>query len=106
VGARTPVRVDVAERRDGAVLIRVTGELDVHTRLLLARSLARHEDRRVLLDLAGVEFADTSGLTSIIGAESAAARAGGSVEIVAVSDVVRRLLKLTSAGSALLRRSA
>ena len=88
------------------MVITVTGELDVHTRLLLARSLARHEDRRVLLDLGAVDFADTAGLNAIIGAGTAAARAGGSVEIVAVSDVVRRLLKLTNAGGALLPKAS
>ena len=102
MGARTPVRVDVAERRDGAVVITVAGELDVHTRLLLARSLAHNEDRRVLLDLSGVEFADTAGLAAITGAASAAARAGGSVEIAAVSTTVRRLLQLTRTGTRLL----
>jgi anti-anti-sigma factor len=100
---RLPVNVDVKERRDGTVCIRVTGELDVATRLLLARSLSRHEAQRVLLDMAGVTFADSAGLTAVVGAESAAARAGGSVELVAASDVVRRLLKLTNARGSLLR---
>ena len=102
VGPRTPVRVDVAERRDGAVAITVSGELDVHTRLLLARALARHEDRRVLLDLRGVEFADSAGLTAVTTAASAAARAGGTVELVGTSDAIRRLLRLTRSGERLL----
>lgn len=101
--ARLPARVDVQDRADGSVLIRVIGELDVATRLLLARALTRHQTQRVLLDLAEVDFADTSGLTAVIGADSAATRVGGSVELVAVSPVVRRLLRLTSAGGSLLR---
>lgn len=106
MGGRALVGVEVEERRDGTVLITVVGELDVHTRLGLARALARHESSRVLLDLERIEFADSAGLNAVMGASSAAARAGGSVEIVAVSPAVRRLLSLTKAGVHLLRKNA
>jgi anti-anti-sigma factor len=98
--------VQVDEQGDGSVAISVAGELDANTRLLLARALGRHERRHVVLDLAAVTFADSAGLNAIIAAHSAATREGGTLEIVAVSSNVRRLLRLTNAGGALLKRIA
>lgn len=102
--ADTTVRVD--EHQGGSVVITVEGELDVHTRLHLARALGRHEHRQVHLDLSGVTFADSAALAAILSANRAATRAGGSVEVVAVSPTVRRLLRLINGGGPMLKRLA
>lgn len=51
---------------------------------------------RVVLDLSETQFIDSSGLGAIIGALKAARIAGGDLRIAAVTDPVRRVLKLTN----------
>ena len=49
----------------------------------------------VVLDMAGVEFVDSSGLGALIGGLKLARQAGGDLRIAAVNDQVRMVLKLT-----------
>jgi anti-anti-sigma factor len=52
---------------------------------------------RVVLDLAGVTFADSTFLTALVTARNKALEKGGSIRLLAVSPAVRRLLDLTGA---------
>src|SRR5215469_2254188 len=58
-----------SEQRGGAVVVAVGGELDLITSRELDEQLtrARRESSRIVLDLAGVEFMDTSSLAVIVG---------------------------------------
>jgi anti-anti-sigma factor len=58
-----------AERRGNATVISVRGDLDIVTSPSLdeCMSEARHESDQIILDLAGVEFMDTSALAVIVG---------------------------------------
>jgi anti-sigma B factor antagonist len=62
----------LATERDGAVLlVRAAGELDMKTAPQLARALeqAQGEGASLVLDMAGVTFIDSSGLSVLISAE-------------------------------------
>jgi anti-sigma B factor antagonist len=60
-----------AENRTGVVLVTVEGDLDVHSSGALyeeaAEAMERADDgSRLVLDLSGVGFADSSGLTALV----------------------------------------
>jgi anti-anti-sigma factor len=85
------------EERDGCAVVRAGGEIDTrtvhefHAAVTRAASLAS----RVVLDLAGVTFVDSSGLGALIVARNSAREIGGSLSLVSPPPVVRRLLGST-----------
>ena len=88
--------VDVREQPDATVLA-VSGELDMASSPRLAEAL-RHlhsTEQPVILDLAGLEFIDATGLHALLEAREGARRAGGELAVVNASRAVCRLLKLT-----------
>jgi anti-anti-sigma factor len=67
-GSNDRLRVDLESRSPGEAALRVTGELDMVTVPILREELARHRGRgrRVVLDLSGVEFIDSTGLVLLM----------------------------------------
>lgn len=51
---------------------------------------------RLVVDLSGVEFIDSSGLGAIVGGLKAARQAGGDLRIAAAGEQVRAVLELTN----------
>lgn len=51
---------------------------------------------RIVVDLAGTEFVDSSGLGALIGGLKSARLAGGDLRIAATPEAVRKVLKLTN----------
>ncbi|TDN91217.1 STAS domain-containing protein [Microbacterium sp. BK668] len=51
---------------------------------------------RIVVDLAGTQFVDSSGLGALIGGLKSARLAGGDLRIAATPDAVRKVLKLTN----------
>lgn len=51
---------------------------------------------RIVVDLSGTEFVDSSGLGGLIGGLKSARLAGGDLRIAAATEAVRRVLKLTN----------
>lgn len=83
---------------DGAVVVRVVGEIDLATAPALdaqLRDLEASGDARVILDLGGVEFMDSTGLHSIIRAQRNADCNGHTLAFRRGSPQVQRLLELT-----------
>ncbi|MET8898314.1 STAS domain-containing protein [Streptomyces albogriseolus] len=77
---------------------RSKGTLDLHTARRLAdtlQSLLLVEGHSVLLDLSGVTFLDSSGLTCLIAAYRTAGTTGARLALIAPSQPVRRMLALT-----------
>ncbi|MFI0444154.1 STAS domain-containing protein [Actinomadura sp. 6N118] len=87
-----------AEPHDGLTVVRLQGELDIANAEDLRQAL--HSARRehgdlVILDLEGLEFMDSHGLSVIISCYKAATTAGGSVSLAAPRPIVRRTLEVT-----------
>jgi anti-sigma B factor antagonist len=89
------------------VLIETTGGVDVArmpAMLVLANAPAVRADLleriatgdgRIVLDMARVEFADSSGLSAILACVNAARRRGGELALLSPSPRVRALIELT-----------
>lgn len=77
----------------------VTGEIDAHTAPLIADAIAGAEPDRIVVDLSGVEFVDSSGLRVLIEAHQQRTGHGRSMVIVNPSVVVRRLFEIAGVDS-------
>jgi anti-anti-sigma factor len=81
---------------DGTRLLVAQGELDIATAPELDAMLARlrAHGHPVVLDLAGVTFMDSTGLTTLIGHWRHAERDGWELSVRAASPAVRRVAEL------------
>lgn len=89
-------QVDLAE--DGAVIVRLSGEVDVASAPLVEHTLQRARATRrrdVRLDLSAVTFCDCAGLNALIASDRLLRAAGSRLTISRLSGPVRRLLLLT-----------
>ncbi len=85
---------------DGALRLRLVGELDLAVRGTLARRLRELRDRRtaVRVDLSGLEFIDAAGAGELINALTDAQTDGWDVEIeTETSTQVQRVLEIVAA---------
>jgi anti-sigma B factor antagonist len=80
---------------DGALV--VLGDIDIATGPALEEAIAQHDTRSgsIVIDLAGVDFIDSSGLRTLLGASTRARAADRHVTLRSVGPEVSRLLDLT-----------
>ena len=93
-----PFCVDVVPG-DGEIVVEAIGELDLYSADVLEREVVRlraagHD--RIVVDLHGVEFIDSTGLRLLIGLHRAAQREGRSLALVAGPRPVQRIFELTA----------
>jgi anti-sigma B factor antagonist len=84
---------------EGALLVMASGELDLAAapRLATVLSMATASDEpAVVLDLAAVDFIDSTALGAIMHASTETEAAGKRMLVVAVDGPVRRLLEITN----------
>jgi len=85
-------------RHGDSCVVRVSGEVDVHTSPSLKAALVDAMGDGcpvVVADLAGVPFIDSSGLGVLIGALRRAREAGGELRVVSGDDAVIKILRIT-----------
>jgi anti-sigma B factor antagonist len=76
--------------------ISVHGDLDIRSAPELCSHLGAHRGCRLVVDLDGVGFCDSTGLRALLGEARETEFAGGSLRIVAAPrSAVRRLLEMT-----------
>lgn len=83
---------------ESATVVAATGELDLHTAPDLDRALKQAtQDQASLLvvDLSGVDFMDSTGLSTIVAAVAAARGYGGKIAVVATSAKIMKVFTLT-----------
>ena len=86
------------ERRDSAVHLALSGELDISTAQRLEDDLARVEAERpelIVLDLKDLAFMDSTGLRLLIMADARAREEGRRVVIGRGNEMIQRVLRLT-----------
>jgi anti-sigma B factor antagonist len=95
--------VEVGEAAGGVLTLRPAGELDIGTAPKLERALL--EDRapgdRIVLDLADLEFIDSTGLRVIVHAVAAAERGGWELRLRQGPPAVRRVFEISGVAGAL-----
>lgn len=96
-----PMTLDVSSEA-GRTVLRVRGEIDLATAPVLEERVQQlQQGEPLVLDLAAVDFVDSTGLRVILGADTRATNQGTSLAIVAVDGPVTRLFDLTGVGSRL-----
>ncbi|MEE1942974.1 STAS domain-containing protein [Streptomyces sp. TRM 70361] len=83
---------------DTATVVAVTGEIDYHSSPVLRTGVGEvitEGHHHLILDMSGVSFCDSSGLSTLVGLWHRARAAGGSLTLTAVSDRLARLLRMT-----------
>ena len=85
---------------DGHTVVELRGELDVSTAADLRERLLAifGEDRTssIILDLSGLGFMDSTGISVLLAAEERAIQLGGALFLVAPQKAVARVLHVTS----------
>lgn len=82
----------------GHAVVAVYGEVDLYTAPNLQTELAalvRDGVSRVVVDLSGVEFCDSTGMNVLLSAMKRLREQGGSLELAAPRPAVRRILQVT-----------
>ncbi|MGS2617362.1 STAS domain-containing protein [Micromonospora sp. LZ34] len=90
--------------RDGGARLWLAGELDLSTAGELAAVLDRLADagtHRLLVDLSGLTFCDSTGIAAFVRGDNRAAAAGGWLRITGATGRVRRVLQVTGLGEVL-----
>lgn len=86
------------DRRDGAVVVAVSGSIDTLTSGSLAESLAEQIEtgaHRLVLDMSGVDYISSAGLRSLLAAVKLARRQGGDFRLAEVDQLVLKVLTLS-----------
>ena len=85
------------EEHGDALVIRIRGEIDHHSavsaRAGVDDALATRQPERVVLDLSGVDFMDSSGLGLIMGRFALVRRYGGKLEVADPSAAVLKMMR-------------
>jgi anti-sigma B factor antagonist len=86
----------VAERGDGYVLVRLSGEVDLSWSQEVRRAVldALAAGTPVGVELSAVSYIDSSGIAALVEGFQQARQKGGRFALVAVSDAVRAVLEL------------
>ncbi|HUO45712.1 MAG TPA: STAS domain-containing protein [Acidimicrobiia bacterium] len=92
------------QEKNGWAVLSPAGEIDLASVELLETrlaDLARNSIDRVLIDLTGVTFLDSTGLRTLLSAHTRLAEEGGTLALVVSGGPVERLLDITGVGSTL-----
>ncbi len=92
-----PFHIEISDNEDGEVRLRPVGELDLSTSPELEASLAaaRQPGRLLIVDLSGLEFMDSTGLTLLTRWSLAAERDGFALALAPGNDRIQRLFEIT-----------
>jgi anti-anti-sigma factor len=84
------------ERRDGAICLRVAGELDLASVDTFRAHLRMAADgsHAILLDFGGLRYLDSTGINALLVAQKSLSLTGGRIALTGVSPSVRRILSV------------
>jgi anti-sigma B factor antagonist len=94
---RVELKISTASQ-GGHAVVSVYGEVDLYTAPRLQTELAalvRDGVTRLVVDLSGVEFCDSTGMNVLLSAMKRLREHGGSLELAAPRSAVRRILQVT-----------
>jgi anti-sigma B factor antagonist len=82
----------------GHAVVTATGELDLYTAPRLQTALAtllRDRIDRIVVDMSGIEFCDSTGMNVLLAAMKRIKEQGGRLELAAPRPAVQRILQVT-----------
>ena len=86
---------------NGLMVVRITGEIDHHSavemRSGIDAEIFERRPEKLILDLSGVDFMDSSGLGLILGRLATMRKVGGELVLLNPNDGVLKILKLAGA---------
>jgi len=94
------VELKVSSRNEGDhVIVALSGEIDLYTaprlQSQLAAALRADHPVRLVVDMSGVDFCDSTGMNVLLAAQRAAREQGGNVELSGPRPAVRKILQVT-----------
>jgi anti-sigma B factor antagonist len=99
------VELNVSSRSHGDhVIVTAAGEIDLYTAPKLQADLAAVIDgaapaTRVVIDMSGVEFCDSTGMNALLGALRQVRERGGELELAAPRPAIMKILQVTGLDS-------
>lgn len=90
------ITVETRER-PGALVVEVAGEVNLHSSpqlLTSLRELAARHPKRLVIDLAGVSYMDSSGLGSLVDVKRRVERHGGRLTLAGLQPRVRSVFEI------------
>jgi anti-anti-sigma factor len=85
----------VVDNSDDSVVVTVRGNIDIDSGATLATTLDQVLDRpepRVVIDMSGIEFCDSTGLSALVVGHNRALASGGWLRLAAPGQFLGRLL--------------
>src|SRR6202451_2561667 len=101
----TAVELNVSSRYQGDhVIVTTAGEIDLYTAPKLQTDLAAIIDdaapaARIIIDMSGVEFCDSTGMNVLLSCLRHVRERGGELEIASPKPAVRKILQVTGLDS-------
>ncbi|WP_127503735.1 STAS domain-containing protein [Actinoplanes solisilvae] len=89
------MHVSVVDNSDESVVVTVRGNLDIDSGTTLTTALDQVLERpepRVVIDLSGIDFCDSTGLSALVVGHNRASAVGGWLRLAAPGDFLGRLL--------------
>ena len=87
------------QKEDKQLLVEITEEIDHHVAEKLRRKvddeITRYMPRKTIFDFSRVSFMDSAGIGMLIGRYKMMKLIGGSLEIVNISETVKRILEMS-----------
>ena len=99
------VELKVSSRsQEGHVIVIATGEIDLYTAPKLQSELAAiidsaDPDTRVVLDMSGVDFCDSTGMNVLLSGLRQVRERGGELELAAPRPAIMKILQVTGLDS-------
>jgi anti-sigma B factor antagonist len=93
-----PLTVDVSPADNGLAVLRVGGELDVHTAPTLSAAVAQafgSGATSLEIDATGLQFCDSSGIQVLVQAREQALAGGGTIKLTNARGSVEKVLTVT-----------
>jgi anti-sigma B factor antagonist len=91
----TELSLDVSSDRAGHVVIAVAGEVEMTTAPQLADCILEHATTNVLVDLSGVTFLDSTGITALVRGYNELRKNGHTFRTTGERDVILRVLEIS-----------
>ena len=98
MGEFADFRVELLRPADDVAVVEAAGELDIHTNAVFKDSLVGAIEEgatRVVVDLTGVTFIDSSALGALVGGTRRSAEVGAELMIVCPAGSVARVIEIT-----------